>query len=183
MSVRPLPTPRDLRATDFSEASRTRFWSKVNKSDGCWLWIGTMSTAGYGKFFVSCSKGVYPAHRVAFVLANNEIPDGLLVCHRCDNKRCVNTAHLFAGTSKDNTADMWAKGRQVTGSPEWCAMVSAAMPRGQSHKAAKLTDEKVRLMRAKWADGQHSAGQLATEFNVNDATVYRVVLRKNWTHL
>ena len=88
-----------------------RFWSKVEKGDGCWLWRGAIGSHGrYGQFnVVNRSR---PSHRVAWELVNGPIPAGLYVLHRCDVGLCVNPAHLFLGTQKDNMADMMAKGRQ-----------------------------------------------------------------------
>lgn len=89
----------------------TRFWPKVDKSagpDGCWLWRGARSSSGYGTFNLGGGRYTY-AHR--FVMGD---PDGH-VCHRCDNPRCCNPAHLFVGTNSDNIADRVAKGRSYNG--------------------------------------------------------------------
>ena len=87
-----------------------RFWSKVNKTDTCWLWTASSRTDGYG--VIGIEGKTKSAHRVSWQLTYGDIPDGLYVCHHCDNKLCVNPNHLFLGTAKDNTQDMIQKGRR-----------------------------------------------------------------------
>lgn len=91
-----------------------RFWSKVKKGDGCWEWTAAVDRGGYGNFGID--GRTMGAHRVAWTLANNrEIPEGLCVCHSCDNRACCNPAHLWLGTQLDNVRDMVEKGRGSTG--------------------------------------------------------------------
>jgi hypothetical protein len=87
-----------------------RFWAKVRKGDGCWEW-NAAKRLGYGKF--AYEGKVIDAHRLSWLLHFGPIPEGMLICHRCDNPPCVRPDHLFLGTRADNTHDMDAKGRRV----------------------------------------------------------------------
>lgn len=92
-----------------------RFLAKVEKTPTCWLWIAYRDPySGYGRF--GYQRKVKNAHQVAWMLFRGEIPKGMLVLHKCDNRVCVNPDHLFLGTHEDNMADMVAKGRKFRGS-------------------------------------------------------------------
>ena len=95
-----------------------RFWSHVDKSqpDACWLWRGSVASNGYGRLTVR--QVDYGVHRLAYCLANGPIPPGLLVCHSCDNRLCVNPTHLWLGDVVANNRDMEAKGQDSGPTPE-----------------------------------------------------------------
>ena len=98
-----------------------RFWLKTrwNPWNGCLEWVAGRTPGGYGKYHIN--RVGYPAHRIAWVIANGPIPSGLFVCHRCDNPPCLNVDHLFLGTAADNNADMKAKGRTKGANQTECA--------------------------------------------------------------
>lgn len=91
-----------------------RFWAKVKKGSGCWIWTGARTTSGYGFFNLprnGLPKRVVKAHRYAWTLAQGAIPDGMFVCHSCDVPLCCNPEHLWLGTHDENMRDMVRKGR------------------------------------------------------------------------
>ncbi len=112
-----------------------RLWSKVEKTESCWLWTGYANAEGYG--LVSARGGQVLAHRMILELEGLDVPADKLVLHTCDVKRCVNPAHLFVGTHLDNCQDKWRKGRGV-------------VPFGEDHGNAKFTDAQIAEMRLRY---------------------------------
>lgn len=101
--VERVPIPRT------PQTEEERFWAKVDKSGDCWLWQGARNPHGYGQFSRNGRHVV--AHRVSWGWRHGAVPDGYLLCHRCDVPGCVNPDHLFVGTQSDNMRDCAAKGR------------------------------------------------------------------------
>jgi hypothetical protein len=116
------------------EAEVPRFWAKVRKSDGCWEWQASL-VDGYGRFYRFGSIKA-KAHRVSYEMENGPIPNGLLVCHHCDNRKCVRPDHLFLGTNLDNMRDARAKGRFAPPPITW-----ANSPHSHCRQGHALTQE------------------------------------------
>ena len=87
-----------------------RFFSKIEKTNSCWNWSAQIYPSGYGAFYMNSKNTL--SHRASWVIHFGEIPKGMLVCHACDNPKCVNPDHLWLGTHKENTNDMIVKGRK-----------------------------------------------------------------------
>lgn len=166
----------------------TRFWAKVNKTEGCWLWTGATHDFGYGKIYVD---GVpRDAHRVCWEMYRGAIPEGLWVLHNCpggDDPRCVRLDHLYLGTPSQNTQDCIRKGRfrarGKAGETIRQPRVMKGIQRGESHCHAKLTECQVREIRAAWSTGGVTQPALAARYGVSQATINEVVLWKTWRHL
>lgn len=132
--------------------------------NGCWEWQRSVGNGGYGRTSNGKAKSCIYAHRVSYEAFVGPIPAGKMVCHRCDNRRCVNPAHLFLGLATDNVADMIAKGRGVKGS---------------AHPLSKLTDEQAREI----LHSSASATALAAQYKVDPALIDRIRQRKSWKHV
>ncbi len=147
---------------------RERFLAKVcpEPETGCWLWRGMVVGSGYG--MVRFERKLYPAHRLAWKLFRGEIAPGLVVCHKCDVRTCVNPEHLFLGTHAENMKDMQQKGRS---------------PHGDKHSRSKLTSEQVRRIKAMLAEGFMRMSDIAREFGVTHATIGCIARGTSWRHV
>lgn len=103
-----------------------RFWSKVQKTETCWLWTGEASSHfGYGRLHVNGRRT--RAHRYSWELHNGAVPEGKFLLHSCDNPRCVRPEHLRVGTQRENMADKTARGRQARGQRHGMSATSKAL--------------------------------------------------------
>ena len=135
--------------------------------NGCIEFIGSKSAKGYGRLTVLGGPRLVP--RLKYELEFGEIPDGMHVCHKCDNPACFNIEHLFLGTNNDNFVDSYRKGRPV----RW---------NGSDHCHAKLNEEQVKEIRIKCAKGL-SLSSVAKQYGVSPGAIHHIVKRNTWTHV
>ena len=157
------------------------FWGRVNKlgplhpvlKTRCWEWQGTKlkcKNGNYGRLLVS--KKLVLAHRYSYSINVGPIPDGLNVCHHCDNPTCVRPSHLFVGSPRDNADDRDNKGRQI--------------PRkGEDFTHSKLIEEDVRFIRKNYIPRHPVFGSraMARRFGVSSTVVKWVRQGRIWKHV
>lgn len=142
------------------------FWKCVEKGepDDCWEWQGPKTIYGYG--VIKRRGKTYMAHRVSYELQYGAIPEDVILCHKCDNRPCVNPFHLFTGSYADNARDMVSKDRQA---------------KGEHSGMAKLTAEQVREARELAKTMTYAA--IGRKYGVSYGTISRIVHREGWMHV
>ncbi len=148
-----------------SSLSQT-FWSKFEKTAGCWEWTGRIALHGYGVLTRNAKSLL--AHRVSWEVHNGPVPEGAWVLHRCDNRSCVNPDHLFLGTGAENVSDMMSKGRHAY---------------GERNAQSKLTEEQVREIRDLHAAGGITHDRLAARYGVARSRISCVIRGESWAHV
>ena len=150
-----------------SEADR--FWQKTRQCEsGCIEWVASLNDHGYGQFRLAKQRKNITAHRYSWILANGPIPEGLFVCHTCDNRSCVNPEHLFLGTPAENSADMVAKGRG-----------RGAQREGTLNPRCKLSEVEVEAIRHSGS----SLRSLSEAFGISKSQVHRIKTGTAWSGL
>ena len=143
-----------------------RFWEKVDIKDinSCWEWKAFKLWSGYGMFNRKNKKLSRYAHRVCWEITFGEIPKGLKVCHKCDNRACVNPNHLWLGTQAENLADMARKNRSSIGT---------------KHGQSKLNEDQIKEIFNLSKKGL-SSSQIAKQFPVNRRQISRILSGERW---
>lgn len=151
------------------EQSVSRFWKTLvaGKPTECWEWTGNINVYGYGTY------SHHGAHVVSWELNNcRPVPKGQHVCHRCDNRKCVNPWHLFIGTPADNVADCVRKGRHMRG-----PQPPRPHTRGASHYKCKISDSQTLARIARWQSEGLGCRRIARLLGVSWRTVDSAIRR------
>lgn len=143
------------------------FWNRVDirSDDQCWEWQAQLKKDGYGVFWMNNTE--WRAHRLVMHDLGHDITQKV-VCHTCDNPKCVNPDHLFVGTQKENIADCIRKNRK---------------PCGSKIINSKLTDQDVKDIRSEYAQHNITQRELAEKYHVSHVCIHQVIVRKQWKHV
>lgn len=167
---------------DVPTVDPSRLMSCVSQDEnGCLNWTKAIFKAGMGYGMIQVEGETWGTHRISYATFKGQIPDGMVVRHKCDNPRCINPDHLEVGTPKRNSEDMVSRGRSTKGRRRL-----GTGPRGDVNRNANLTTAQVLEIRERCASGYTSdvnPQKLAAEFGVTPATISKVVLRRSWTHI
>lgn len=144
---------------------RFEHFQNRGRDTDCWVWSGRRQSGNYGMFKIQGK--IVQAHRLAYEFAFGPIPEGMFVCHRCDNHPCVNPSHLFLGTPRDNMSDMVAKGRSLKGSKS---------------VHAKLCENDILEIRRRLSTGELTS-IIARSYNVSWTAIKEIGIRKTWKHV
>lgn len=165
-------TPEYLASQGLSATFPERFWAKVKKTDGCWLWTAARLPKGYGQIGRR-RKLPISAHKASWILHFGPIPKGLSVLHVCNTPGCVRPDHLVLGTQADNQRHMVLCGRST---------------KGEINPNSKLTDAQVLEIRRCYIRGKPrvikgNSFELSKEFGVSQGSILRVARGELWKHV
>lgn len=171
-----------------------RFFDNIAPApNGCWEWTSYLSAGRYGSFKVN-GKDV-KAHRWIFEQLHGCIPEGMVVCHSCDNGKCVNPSHLWLGTQRDNVNDCIAKGRAyhpkgfkkttgiLYGDKNPSRTHPESRPRGTSVNTCKINENDVKDIRRAHHAKELTQKELAEKYGVSQPNISAILLRKTWAHI
>ncbi|MEG4350181.1 HNH endonuclease signature motif containing protein [Microcoleus sp. LAD1_D3] len=146
--------------------SKERFEKHIISKDNCWLTDLWANDKGYGQFHLKRSR--MNASRASFLIYNGDIPEGMFVCHKCDNPPCVNPEHLFLGTHTENMRDMVEKGRSN---------------RGSKNPQSKLTEKEVFQIKALLVETNLTVERISILFDVSQRTIAYIKQNDIWKHV
>lgn len=155
------------------------FWSRVAKSDSCWLWQGGTNHEGYGR--ISFENKQRYAHQVAYLITYGAIPSGLFVLHTCDNPLCVRPNHLYLGTHQDNMNDRKNRGGYATGENHYIHK-HPEIVQGERNGRAKISNQTAQEIHRRYVSEGIRQVDLAKEYNLSQAQISWIIRREAKTN-
>lgn len=145
-----------------------KFWSFVDKKDtnNCWEWKGILYKQGYGRFYHH-STSERKAHRISFIIHFGEILKEVVICHRCNNRKCVNPNHLYSGTHMDNMKDLQ----------------NSNILKGENNPASKLTEDIILKIRNEYKSKKISMYSMANKYDVSQTLISKIICGYVWKHV
>lgn len=153
----------------------------LNPENQCHEWTASLDHKGYGQFRFGAR--IMKAHRFSWMMANQQDPGSLFVCHRCDNPKCVNPEHLFLGTHSDNMKDMHSKGRAPAQTGAWRDVCPESVLRGEDAPNVKIAESVVRAILDSPDTGWGCRARLAKQHGITPQHVGRILAGKAWAHV
>ena len=153
-----------------------RLWSRVDvalESDACWLWTGPRQSEGYGVVYWRGDR--WYAHRLVWTLVSGAIQPGIQIMHRCGVRVCVRPEHLFSATAAEAGRYKAEQGLMASGDRSPARLYPERWARGERQGSARLSDEQVAAIRARYAAGEAPITRLAREYGVGTSQIWRIV--------
>ena len=151
------------------------FWKNVVKTPTCWNYTKRISNTGYGtitEIGPHSIRKTFLTHRASWFFHFGPIPDGMFVCHHCDNRTCIRPDHLFLGTDADNMDDMALKGRRACG--------DKVANFGEKNPSSQITSLIASQIRHEYGQGNCSQQKLADKYGINQRSISNIILKKTW---
>lgn len=149
------------------ERLKMLYEKNVIRQEGCWDWKGYIARTGYAEIGRSKNFHEKNAHRISWMIHKGNIPEGMYICHKCDNPKCTNPDHLFIGTHQDNDKDRDEKGRNV---------------KGEDVESSILKDQDIKEIKTLLTQGK-SCLEISRKYDVSHDAIKRINKNETWKHI
>ena len=153
----------------------------IDEVTGCWNWNAAFRKTGYG--CLRYERKLVDSHRISYALYNGDIPSDICVCHKCDNRKCINPEHLFLGTKADNSKDMADKGRAAKGDRHGTYLHPESIAKGEKHGQSKLSEKDIIQILNGYYFENEKVKDMVKKYPVGRRYIYRIIAGDVWKHI